>query len=69
MVVVYILTDSAHLVRKLDGNFESVQLRTLFSEYFLLNKLFMKVNIVNDFADFFSVFFFFFFFNVRKNIA
>ncbi len=34
MVVVYILTDSGHLVRKLDGNFESVQLRTLFSEYF-----------------------------------
>ncbi len=34
MVVVYSLTDSAHLVRKLDENFESVQLRTLFSEYF-----------------------------------
>ncbi len=45
----------------------SVQLRTLFSEYFRLNKLFMKVNIFNDFADFFPCFFFLS--NVRKNIA
>lgn len=61
MVFVYILTDSAHLARKLDRKQRSELDSLKNSEYFQLNKLFMKVNIVNEFADVFPFFLFVFF--------
>lgn len=44
MVVVYILTDSVHVVRKLDGNFGR------WTDG-LSNECFWLINIVSDFAD------------------